>query len=65
MMLDTLVMIYAAGLVVSVLIFYYGSVRGRSNNPELWAVVFGAVWFITLPLMIAAAVRALYKERKH
>lgn len=62
-MMEILPAIYGIGFVVSVLVFYQGGVRGKARNSELWALLFGAVWFITMPLVIVAAVRA-YREEK-
>ncbi len=44
--------IYVIGFVLGVLVFYYGGVRGKASNPEIWSVVFGALWPITVPLLI-------------
>lgn len=50
-------LVYLFGFAVSGVIFYFGGVRGRSRKPELWAVLFALVWFITLPLIVREALK--------
>ncbi len=44
--------LYVIGFVLGVLVFYYGGVRGKAPKPEMWSLVFGAFWPITLPLLV-------------
>ncbi len=44
--------VYLFGLVVGVLIFYIGGVSGKAKKPELWSIVFGVFWPVTLPFLL-------------
>ena len=44
--------IYLLGLVLTVPFYYWGAVRGKAKTPELMSLIFGAFWFITIPMLI-------------
>jgi len=44
--------IYLWGVIAGVLFFYTGARRGHARDPEMWAVIFGLLWFITIPVVI-------------
>lgn len=59
-----LMMVYLFGLTVGVTMFYLGSVRGGSKHHPLWSLLFGAVWFITIPLVIISAIKKINEENR-
>lgn len=54
--------VYLTGLVLTTTFFYYGGVRGKAVRPELWSVIFGLVWPISLPLVIVFVIRAFKRD---
>lgn len=56
--------IYLWGVVVSTLIFWRGALRGKAKNPHLWSVLFGLLWFITIPVVVWQVVRAFQEDAK-
>ena len=55
--------IWLAGFAVATVIFYHGALRGKARYPEIFSVLFGLVWFITLPLVLVAAVNGILRDK--
>jgi hypothetical protein len=57
-----LYLIYLCKMIVTTLFFYYGGVQAKAAHPELWSVVFGLVWPISVPLIIWFVIRAMQRD---
>lgn len=56
--------VYTIMLTISVVLFYFGGVKGKAKNPEFNALLFGMFWFITIPLLAWNVVKAFQEDKK-
>lgn len=61
----TILTVYLWGAFLFTMFFYAGAIRGKARNPQIWSVVFGLLWFITVPLVVFQVWKAFRKERNH